>query len=144
MNTLVLVGVDGSECSRRALDYAAHWAATAQCSVVVVHVISWSPFGFTTPQENEERHRRRTAELNHAQREIVDPAIDRLCRTGLSANGIVRHGHPAETICQLADECGASHIVIGKTGASRIRAQLFGSVAISLVQISTQPVTVVP
>jgi nucleotide-binding universal stress UspA family protein len=37
-----------------------------------------------------------------------------------------------------------SHIVIGKTGSSRIRAQLFGSVAMSMVQMSPQPVTVVP
>jgi nucleotide-binding universal stress UspA family protein len=33
---------------------------------------------------------------------------------------------------------------VGKTGASGIRAQLFGSVAHALAQISKQPVTVVP
>jgi len=144
MSKVLLVGVDGSECSRRALEFAVHSAETGRCEVVVAHVINWSPFSFTTPQENEERHRRRATELNRAHREIVDPAVDRVSSNGLTASGVVRHGHPAETICQMADECGASHIVIGKTGTSRIRAQLFGSVAISLVQISSQPVTVVP
>ncbi len=144
VSKVLLAGVDGSECSGRALDYAVHWAATGQCEVVVAHVVPWSPFSFATPQENEERHQRRAAELDRAHREIVDPAVDRVCGFGLSARGAVRHGHPAATICQVAEECGASHIFIGKTGTSRIRAQLFGSVAISLVQISTRPVTVVP
>ena len=103
-----------------------------------------SPFSFQTPQENEERHKRREAELEQAHREIVDPEVDRLRERGLKVRGVIRHGHPAETLCEVAAESGAAHIVVGKTGSSRIRAQLFGSVAHSLVQISKQPVTVVP
>ena len=76
--------------------------------------------------------------------EIVDPVVERLGKRGLDVTGVVRHGHAAATLCAVAEECGATHIVVGKTGASRIRAQLFGSVANSLIQISKQPVTVVP
>lgn len=144
MNNLLLVGIDCSDCADRALEYAADWAASIRCPLIVAHVIQWSPFGFTTPQENEERHRRREAELDRAHREVVDPVVNRLRERGLEAKGVIRHGHPAETLCDVAEELGASHIIIGKTGSSRIRAQLFGSVANSLVQISKQPVTVVP
>ena len=44
----------------------------------------------------------------------------------------------------VAEEFGATNIIIGKTGSSRIRTQLFGSVANTLIQVAEQPVTVVP
>lgn len=144
MSKVLLVGIDCSDCAGRALEYAADWAASAHCQLIVAHIIQWSPFSFTTPQENEERHKRREAELESAHKEIIDPAVDSLLEQGLEVKGVIRHGHPAETLRDVAEELGASHIIIGKTGSSRIRAQLFGSVAISLVQISKQPVTVVP
>lgn len=144
MSKVLLVGIDCSDCAGRALDYAADWAEAIGGELLVTHVIQWSPFSFNTPQENEERHKRREAELDRAHREVVDPLVNGLRERGLQARGVIRHGHPAETLCDVAEELKADHIVIGKTGSSRIRAQLFGSVANSLIQISKQPVTVVP
>lgn len=144
MSKVLLVGIDCSDCAGRALDYAANWAEAIGGELLVTHVIQWSPFSFTTPQENEERHKRREAELDRAHREVVDPLVNSLRERGLTARGVIRHGHPAETLCDVAEEFEANHIIIGKTGSSRIRAQLFGSVANSLIQISKQPVTVVP
>lgn len=144
MSEVLLVGIDCSECSERALDYAADRVAANGRGLIVAHVIQWSPFSFQTPQENEERHKQREAELARAHGEIVDPVVNRLRERGLNVQGVIRHGHPAETLCAVATEFGATHIVVGKTGSSRIRAQLFGSVAHALVQISKCPVTVVP
>ncbi|MEJ2383380.1 MAG: universal stress protein [Xanthomonadales bacterium] len=144
MSRVLLVGVDCSGCSQRALAYAAQAAENAGLQLIVAHVIQWSPFSFNTPQENEERHKRREAELERAHQEIVDPEVTQLRENGLDARGVVRHGHPAETLKAIADEFGVTDIIIGKTGSSRIRAQLFGSVTNSLVQISEVPVTVVP
>jgi len=143
-NRVLLVGVDCSGCSKRALEYAAHAAECSKLQLIVAHVIQWSPFSFNTPQENEERHKRREAELERAHQEIIDPEVTLLRDQGLSVRGVVRHGHPAETLNAIAEEFGATDIVIGKTGSSRIRTQLFGSVANTLVQISEVPVTVVP
>lgn len=144
MGKVLLVGIDCSECSERALEYAANGALATGAPLIVAHVIEWSPFSFNTPQENEERHKRREAELDRAHREVVDPVVDRLRERGIEALGVIRHGHAAETLCDIASEHGATEIVIGRTGVSRIRAQLFGSVANSMIQISRQPVTVVP
>jgi nucleotide-binding universal stress UspA family protein len=144
VSEVLLVGIDCSDCSERALEYAADWVAATGRELIVAHVIQWSPFSFQTPQENEERHKRREAELERAHLDVVDPVVNRLRERGLKVRGVIRHGHPAETLCAVAAEFGAAHIVVGKTGSSRIRAQLFGSVAHSLVQISKQPVTVVP
>jgi len=144
MSKVVLVGVDCSKCSHRALDYAAARVGASNAQLVVVHVIDWSPYSFNTPQENEERHKRREAELDRAHAEVVDPIVNDLREKGISARGVIRHGHPAETIDAVAQEFGATNIVIGKTGSSRIKSQLFGSVTNTLVQISKIPVTVVP
>lgn len=144
MTRVLMVGTDCSECSERALAYAAEWAAATGSPLIVAHVIEWSPFSFNTPQENEERHKRREAELERAHREVVDPVVDGMRERGIEAIGVIRHGHAAETLCDIAAEHGVTEIVIGRTGVSRLRAQLFGSVANSMIQISSQPVTVVP
>ena len=144
MSKVLLVGVDNSDCSNRALDYAAKAAENSKLQLIIVHVIEWSPFTFNTPKENEVRHQRREDELDRAHAEVVDPVVSELRSQGVFARGVIRHGHPAETINAVAKEFGATNIIIGKTGASRLKTQLFGSVANTLVQISDLPVTVVP
>jgi len=144
VSQVLLVGVDSSECSNRALEYAADQAERSNTQLIVAHVIEWSPYRFDTPQENEVRHQRRAAELARASDEIVNPAVTELRERGIPASGAIRHGHAAETLAKLALEFGAAGIIIGKTGASRIRMQLFGSVANTLIQVSRLPVTIVP
>jgi nucleotide-binding universal stress UspA family protein len=144
MSKVLLVGIDCSECSTRALEYAAKAADKSKLQMIVVHVIDWSPFTFSTPKENEVRHQRREDELERANEEIVGPVVSALRDQGLYARGVIRHGHPAETINNVAREFGATNIIIGKTGSSRLKTQIFGSVANTLVQISDVPVTVVP
>ena len=144
MSRVLLVGVDSSSCSKRALEYGAQRAEEYKIQLIVAHVIDWSPFSFNTPQENEERHKRREAELDRAHQEVIDPEVSKLRERGIYARGVIRHGHPAETLNALSEEMGATNIIIGKTGSSRIKTQLFGSVANTLVQISGIPVTVVP
>jgi len=144
MSLVFLVGVDCSDCGSRALKYAAERARIKDARLLVAHVIEWSQFQFSTPQENEERHKRREEELQRAHKEIVDPIVESLREQGIDAKGIVRHGHAADTLDDLAHEFEVTNIVIGRHGHSRLKAHLFGSVASTLVQIADRPVTVVP
>ena len=70
--------------------------------------------------------------------------LTELLSKGVDAEGVVRHGHPAEALSSLADELNATNIIIGRKGQSPLKTKLFGSVASTLVQISAHPVTVVP
>lgn len=144
MSLVFLVGVDCSDCGGRALHYAEERAAIKGARLLVAHVIEWSPFQFSTPQENEERHKRRKEEIKRARSEIVDPMVQSLRDRGIDAEGIVRHGHAAEVLHDLAQEFGVTNIVIGRKGSSSLKTKLFGSVASTLVQIADCPVTVVP
>jgi len=144
MSQVLLVGTDCSNCSNRALDYAKTWAKTSGLRLYVAHVIEWSPFSFNTPQELEQRHKRREDELDRAHAQVIDPIIEELKAEGIDAQGVIRHGHPAETLNELANELGATNIIIGRRGQSAIKAKLFGSATSTLVQIADHPVTVVP
>jgi nucleotide-binding universal stress UspA family protein len=143
MTDIMLVGVDGSEASHRAADFAATRARAGGARLVVAYVIEWSPYTFNTPEENEQRHKRREEEIARAEAHLA-PLLVELRAAGLEVEGVVRHGHAAETLSGLATEYGAAQIFVGRRGVSKIAAMLFGSVAGSLVQISPVPVTVVP
>lgn len=144
MNPVYLVGVDCSNCSSRALQYARERAEASGGKILVAYVIEWSQYSFSTPQENEERHKRREEELARARAEIVGPIVAELHAAGIEAEGLVRHGHPAETLAALGKEQGATCIIVGRRGSSRLRAKIFGSMASTLVQIADRPVSVVP
>lgn len=143
MPEVIVVGVDGSEAGARAAHFAAQHAQ-GNGQVVVVYVVPWSPYAIQTAEENERRSVTKKRETEAAQTGIIDPLLAELADKGLPAEGFVRHGHPAEVLCEVATERTASHIVVGRRGQSRVRSLLFGSTPGNLIQIATVPVTVVP
>ncbi len=140
----VLVGVDRSEQSRRAVEFAADRAHQLDLKVLVVHVIPWSPFSFNTPEENEHRSTRRAEEIAAATDQIVEPMAALLREKGVSVETLVRHGDPVDTLIEIANQRESGHIVLGRTGDSRVKQALFGSTPSQVVQHTTVPVTVVP
>lgn len=139
-----LVGVDGSECGDRAVQAAREHAAPSGAELILCFVIPWSPFTFSTPEENAERHRRREEELAVANEQVLNPRLARLRAAGIEARGVVRHGHPAKTLSALAGELGVGMIVIGRAGDTPLKTHIFGGTAAALVQIAPCPVLVVP
>lgn len=144
MSNKILVALDGSDGSKRALGAAAAHARLASFDLVLAYVIDWSPYSFHTPQELEERHQRRESEIQRANDSILTPEIAALEADGLNVETVVHHGKIAETLLELGKQKGAAHIYIGRQGESRLQAMIFGSVSAALVQTSTVPVTVVP
>jgi len=144
MPDIVVVGYDDSPAGQRALDFAAETARRSGAALLVAHVLEWSPYSFLTPEELEERHKRREAEVARARKAIVEPALKRLADGGIEAESEIRYGHVAETLIAIAGEKGAAQIVIGRTGESGIAARVFGSVAGNLAQAAPVPCTIVP
>ncbi|WP_158044198.1 universal stress protein [Skermanella pratensis] len=144
MGQLFMVGVDGSDGCRRAVDFAADQAARAGADLLLVHVIEWSRYEFLSPPEVAERHRQRERELEDAQTRLLDPLSERLKAAGAEPRTVIRFGHGAEELCSAAAENNACQVFIGRRGRSRVTSLLFGGVAGALVQIASVPVTVVP
>ena len=144
MSNTYLVAVDGSEGSVRAADFAIERALASNSKLILAYVIEWSPYSFHTPDELAERHKRREEEIERAQSTVLGPVSKTIKGKGVDVEVVVKHGHPSETLVDLAKDRGATQIFIGRKGQSRVASLLFGSVAGSLVQTSPVPVTVVP
>ena len=121
MSQVYLVGIDGSACGDRALEYASCKAKASGGKLLVAHVIEWSPYSFNTVEENAVRHKRREAELHRAHSEVVDPVVDRLREQGIEAEGLIRHGHIARTLNTLASEHDVQAIIVGAPGGNKSR-----------------------
>ncbi|MBR7744643.1 universal stress protein [Phycicoccus sp. BSK3Z-2] len=140
----VVVGVDNSDVSTRAVEFAVDRAQKNDWKVVLVHVIPWSPYSFQTPTENEHRQREKVNETNAAKEQILVPMAKIAEEGGVAHEEIVTHGKPSDTMSDLATKHGAVHLIVGRTGDGGLREAVFGSVASRLVQQAKIPVTVVP
>ncbi|RUM34819.1 MAG: universal stress protein [Desulfobulbus sp.] len=144
MGNFIMVGIDDSDPSKRAAQFAAELARSLDAKLLVVYVIQWTPFTFNTPEENESRHKRREEEVEAARSKILTPILDDLLKAGTKVEGFVRHGRPAKLLNYIVAEKEISQIVIGRTGAGGLKNIMFGSVASKMVQTSSVPITVVP
>jgi nucleotide-binding universal stress UspA family protein len=144
MPTKYVVACDGSTASGRAVKAAVEQAKLTGASLLLVHVLEWSPYSFLTPEEIEERHKRRSEELKRAQAALVDPLIATLTSDGIEASAIIRYGHVTQTLAEISEKEGATQIFIGRTGQSTLSKMVFGSVAAAMAQIAPVPCTIVP
>lgn len=140
----IIVGYDGSAAGQSALKFAVSLVKLQGAELVLAHVLEWSPYSFLTPEEIEERHKRRKDELERAETAVLAPVVQSLKGEGITVSTALRYGHIAETLCKIAKDEKASQIVVGRTGDSGLSARLFGSVAGSLAQAAPVPVTIVP
>ncbi len=144
MSEKFVVGFDGSEAAKGALAFAIDRAKALGGSVVIAHVLEWSPYSFLTPTELEERHKRRKEELDRAETALMKPVVAGLADSGVTIETAIKYGNIAEQLGEIAKEAGASQIVIGRNGHSGLGSRVFGSVAGSLAQIAPVATTIVP
>jgi nucleotide-binding universal stress UspA family protein len=130
----IVVGFDGSEHGRRALERAAALAKTG----ATVTVVSAAPVtvlvrggSAINPVDAEER--------DHA----LDDARSILAGAGVEANYVEGSGDPADVIVQEAERGGADLIIIGTRGLNFAQRWLLGSVSTKVVQHAPCDVLVV-
>ena len=144
MTTTMVIGLDGHSSGDKALAYGENLAKLiGECELLVVYVIEWSPFSFQTPEENEQRHKRREEEIAVAMNRVIDPALARLKDAGVTARGIVRHGDVAETINAISNENNGTQIIVSRSSENGFTKRVFGSATSNLVMGASVPVTVV-
>ncbi len=142
--SLYLVGIDGSAGGERALEAAIAMAGESQSRLLLVYVIAWSPFSFSTPEENAERHRRREEELAIAHSKLLQPLLEKVQAQSIPVEGLATHGHPARKLASLAEEHAARMIIVARSGDKPIKSRFFGGTASALTQSAGCPVLVVP
>jgi len=113
----VVVGIDGSEGSNRALEWAAVEAAR-RGAVLEAHTSYGLGYEFVTPKEVHEAMQH---VLDEAERHVADLA------PGLAFEGVIHDGPPAKFLIEAST--GADLLVVGSRGLGGFRGLLLGSVS---------------
>lgn len=115
---LVVVGVDGSPCSLKALEYAGDQAALTGSILQVVTVFNGLPgYGFTTGLDQE------------GALTVVRDALDAVEKNHptLPTKGETVYGVPGPVLADLSE--GAAALVVGTRGRGHIVGAVLGSVS---------------
>ena len=125
----IVVGTDGSETARKAVDEAIDLAKSVGAAVCLVS--AYEP----VPQARlraEAKQMPEDIQWMVSPREEVDAtlsdAADVVREAGLEVEQFAREGDPADAILDVAEERGADLIVVGNKGMTGARRFLLGSV----------------
>ncbi len=132
----IVVGVDGSERSQRALAWATDFASE-DCELMVVGAWMPSKSGYAAVTQHD------THELEHT-RDRFDEVVDK-AEAEAGARRFDRrfaYADPTTTLLQEADNAGL--LVVGQRGHSGLSAAVLGSVSTHVLHHSLIPVAVVP
>jgi nucleotide-binding universal stress UspA family protein len=138
----IVVGVDGSGHSQRALEWAMHEAAVRHLplSVLTVHPSIVGYFGgvVTSPQDLELTEQAGAAVKAEADKVLA--ALDGARPESVTVKAV--HGFPVEELVNASKE--ADLIVLGSRGVGGFTRLMLGSTAGQVVQHAHCPVTIVP
>jgi nucleotide-binding universal stress UspA family protein len=136
MSAGIVVGYDGSDCSREAVRVALEVGKAYGENVVIAFAYELSPVG---------------GELHDYHAALRELATKRLIEATALASGaegdveaVIVEQAPAQALVALAAERDARVIVVGTRGESPIRGALLGSTPHKLLHLSDRPVLVVP
>jgi len=139
----ILVALDGSDCSHKALETAVRLAKEqgARCTVcsVVDVVRAAASMAFATGDIVNEW----IATLNKDARQIESEAISKYADSGVVIETKVLDGDPSAVLLDVAKNEKADLIVMGSHGRTGLKRLWLGSVAESVVREATIPVLIV-
>jgi universal stress protein A len=137
----ILVPVDFSPDSDRALGYAAELASALGSRLHLLHAyhvpsLAAAPYGSSLPQSVWD-------ELRDAARSELEERREKLVARGLDARAHLTTGVASEAIREAAVELGADLIVMGTRGRTGLAHVLLGSVAERTLRTAPCPVLTV-
>jgi nucleotide-binding universal stress UspA family protein len=136
----ILVPVDFSDSSARALQYAAERAAESSGSLIIVHVVP-ADYGWLGIGRDESRDLDRSLQRQAADR--LRAFANKHVGDNMTADLEVRIGQPAEEIIAAANESKCDSIVMSTRGLTGLDRYLLGSVADRVVRLAPCPVVLV-
>jgi nucleotide-binding universal stress UspA family protein len=139
----IVVGVDGSEHSEAALDWAVRMAKGMGSEVVAVFAIAppvYFDTGYMAPAAPLQFDPEWRAEMK---KEFEGQWCKRLRDAGVRYRTIMENGRPASVIAQVGDSIDADVIVVGRRGRGGVAELVLGSVSHELVLHSKRPILLI-
>lgn len=139
----VVVGVDGSDQSRRAAETA---VAVARASGARLHVLTvvrppegwWGVVGSPPPAEAL------ASSMERAQRTVLDRLLEQVDTSGVEVVSSEEIGDPASALSDYCERVGADVLVVGRRGAGMVERIVLGSVADRLAHHAPCALLIVP
>ncbi len=139
----IVVGVDGSDGSKRAAEHGVGMARTWQARLLIVTVVrtpeGWWGLGGAPPTPEA-----LTTALMEGQKEILDEIEASLDLDGVDYEMVQELGDPVNRLLAVCEERNAGLLIIGRRGAGLVERVVLGSVADRLCQLAPCPVLIVP
>jgi len=136
----VLIPIDGSPASLRALDFAIEMAGqNPDASLVLLNVQNISAMdlaGAAMGNDWQEAGAQTSAKA-------LKEAVGKAQAAGIVFKSLVRTGQTAEAIAQAARDEGIEQIVMGTRGLGSIQGLLLGSVAMKVIHLAEVPITLI-
>ncbi len=134
----IIVAVDGSDHSYRALDYVKKLAECSQAIIYLVHV-----FPHTSDLLGYDEYEKLIARREGAGQKILNEARQRLGDITSEVYEELLEGPEAEAIINVAETRQAGLIIMGTRGLSSLTGLLMGSVSHKVIRHAHCPVMVV-
>jgi nucleotide-binding universal stress UspA family protein len=129
----ILIAVDGSPASQRALEFGAPLAAKLGVGITLLHVIPAGPGALTELQQS----------LQTKATELLAGLAAKARAYGVAVETAQQMGEPAVAIYERAEAPDIQLVVMGSRGQGTMARLLLGSVATQVVHTVTRPVVVV-
>lgn len=140
----ILIPVDGSENSQRALSYGAYLAELSNASVSVLHVVNLSAAVSNLGQVSTGSYIPDSVlkDIQEAGHFIINKALEQIPAT-VKAAGFLKIGSPTGVIVSFCKENKDDLIVMGSRGLGAIRQLVMGSISSYVLYHAPCPVLVV-
>lgn len=143
MSAKIVVGVDGSDPSRRAVAWCVAHAPALDAEVVVVHAVQvptyvglGPPYVWLTGPTPEEKE----AWRDLAESDWCKPLAD----ADVKFRVVITDGEPAPALMEIADSEDADLVVVGRRGRGGFKKLLLGSTSHHLSHHLDRPLVIVP
>jgi len=145
----ILVGVDGSENSDRALDFALDLAEKFNSSILILNV-SESLAMSAVPQESTTFPTSGSTaifgkDLRKIHEEILSRSVAhaKAVKPNLAVSSMLKEGDPALEIVNTAKEGSFDAVVVGHKGSGRMKELFLGSISEKVAHMAPCPVIIV-
>lgn len=132
----IVIGFDGSDSSKSALNQAFDFAKALGDSLVVV--FAFAPGGYGGGEVPEQRKA-----VEEFGRKVTQQAVDAAKAAKVECRVEMINEHPHQALMTAADKHDARMIVVGSHGESPLKGAIIGATPTKLVQLSETPVLVV-
>lgn len=143
MTRHVLVPIDGSDHSEKALEHVLEELSDAE--ITLLHVINpVSSFDYGSDEyfdaDGYQDHLNRQREEGQA---LLETYRETAAERGIGVETVLETGSPARRILETIEDTGVDRVVMGSRGRSGVGRVLFGSVAETVTRRASVPVTIV-